>query len=214
MASVIIQSDEGAQKSDPIILGDEAIIGRDKQNVIQINDQHASRQHAKITKEHDGFYHLVDMGSRNGTYVNDEKVFRRRLQNKDVIKIGKTIITFNEDIQTQFPVSQIESTKIKPSFSQSAVRPDDSPGPQVIDPDAFLRSTSKPKQTQQHTTEPETDAVPEKQESFWVRFLFYLAILVFFITILLWAKWATEKWMGKVEETHQIKNNATETVPK
>jgi pSer/pThr/pTyr-binding forkhead associated (FHA) protein len=207
MANVIIETGKDTRKSAPILLGNEAIIGRDKQNVVYINDHHASRQHAKITRESDGFYHLVDMGSRNGTYVNDEKIFRRRLQNKDVIKIGKSIITFNEDFQSQSTVRQSEGAELKPPFSQ------DLPGAQVLDPDAFLRGSAKPKPAQAYTTAPEEDAGAEKKESFWVRSLFYLAILVFFAAILLWAKWATEKWMGKLEETHQAENKATDTAP-
>ncbi|MEW6027380.1 MAG: FHA domain-containing protein [Planctomycetota bacterium] len=96
MACVIIETDELNKEPCKIILGNESVIGREKANAIYIDDPRASRQHAKITKEPDGSFLLVDMGSRNGIIVNGEKVSRRKLIEKDRIVIGRTTLIYSE----------------------------------------------------------------------------------------------------------------------
>jgi len=51
-----------------------ATIGRTADYTIALPGSHVSRQHA-IVRCHNGFqYQLMDLGSRNGTYVNDQRV--------------------------------------------------------------------------------------------------------------------------------------------
>src|SRR5437660_6572283 len=51
-----------------------ATIGRTSDNTIPLVGNHVSRQHA-IVRWHNGFqYQIMDLGSRNGTYVNDQRV--------------------------------------------------------------------------------------------------------------------------------------------
>src|SRR5437016_10718163 len=51
-----------------------ATIGRTADNSIPLPGNHVSRQHA-IVRCHNGFqYQIMDLGSRNGTYVNDQRV--------------------------------------------------------------------------------------------------------------------------------------------
>jgi len=53
--------------------GATATIGRSSNNDIQIPEQHVSRQHAVITYR-DGIFMVDDLGSSNGTFVNDQKI--------------------------------------------------------------------------------------------------------------------------------------------
>ena len=53
--------------------GATAIIGRSSNNDIQIAEQHVSRQHAVINYR-DGVFMVNDLGSSNGTFVNDNPV--------------------------------------------------------------------------------------------------------------------------------------------
>jgi pSer/pThr/pTyr-binding forkhead associated (FHA) protein len=59
-----------------------------------VADPGASRRHAQIRHE-DGSYVLTDLGSTNGTLVNEEFVNgSRSLQQGDRITIGNTVLEF------------------------------------------------------------------------------------------------------------------------
>jgi pSer/pThr/pTyr-binding forkhead associated (FHA) protein len=69
-------------------------IGRDAEAGIQILDRSASRFHAEIFPV-GGMYFVRDLDSKNGTYVNDEKIGDEELLRVgDVIKIGSTELVF------------------------------------------------------------------------------------------------------------------------
>jgi two-component system, cell cycle response regulator len=69
-------------------------IGRGPDNAIMVEMDNVSRTHCKIYGGSGGHY-IEDMGSTNGTFVNDEELAeRRRLANGDFIKIGGVIFKF------------------------------------------------------------------------------------------------------------------------
>jgi sigma-B regulation protein RsbU (phosphoserine phosphatase) len=69
-------------------------IGRSRDSDIFLPDQWLSRQHAEIL-EKSGAFVLLDLGSKNGTLVNGEKVSdERRLRDGDVISLGEHQLTF------------------------------------------------------------------------------------------------------------------------
>lgn len=68
-------------------------IGRLPECDVVVNDPGASRQHARI-RNADGEYVLTDLGSTNGTLVNDEAVRERILEDGDRITIGETLLEF------------------------------------------------------------------------------------------------------------------------
>jgi pSer/pThr/pTyr-binding forkhead associated (FHA) protein len=75
---------------------DETTIGKAPTNDILLADAAVSHQHAKINLV-DGSYILTDLGSRNGTILNDTSLKEPRpLQHGDVIKMGRTTITFHQ----------------------------------------------------------------------------------------------------------------------
>ncbi|MEQ8673972.1 MAG: FHA domain-containing protein [Aggregatilineales bacterium] len=53
--------------------GATATIGRSSSNDICIPEHHVSRQHAVINYR-DGIFMITDLGSANGTFINDEKI--------------------------------------------------------------------------------------------------------------------------------------------
>lgn len=69
----------------------ETKIGRDTTNEIQLDDITVSRSHAMISKK-DG-YHIKDLGSLNGTYLNAIAVRDTQLNAGDEIQIGKYHLT-------------------------------------------------------------------------------------------------------------------------
>jgi adenylate cyclase len=68
-------------------------IGRDPSNELQLRDTKSSRCHASIQLEH-GDYKLTDLGSRNGTWLNDRSVKSATLVHGDRIYIGDTVLEF------------------------------------------------------------------------------------------------------------------------
>ncbi|HVR62629.1 MAG TPA: GGDEF domain-containing protein [Polyangia bacterium] len=69
------------------------VIGRSSKCDIQIDQESISRNHSKILNT--GKSILVrDLGSTNGTYVNDEPIDEYVLRDGDLIKIGRTIFKF------------------------------------------------------------------------------------------------------------------------
>jgi len=72
---------------------DPMTIGRASACNIRIGDAGVSSKHAKIWCE-DGQYFLMDLGSTNGTFVNDRDVDREQLNDGDVITFGMTKASF------------------------------------------------------------------------------------------------------------------------
>jgi pSer/pThr/pTyr-binding forkhead associated (FHA) protein len=71
-------------------------IGRLPDNSLQIDNLAVSGHHARITWEAD-HYQIEDLGSLNGTYVNNERVGKAKLRHCDVVKIGKHEIEFKNE---------------------------------------------------------------------------------------------------------------------
>jgi pSer/pThr/pTyr-binding forkhead associated (FHA) protein len=68
-------------------------IGRAPEIDIHRPDPSVSRQHALAYIEEERAI-LEDMGSRNGTYVNEERVKKALLSSGDVIRIGNVELRF------------------------------------------------------------------------------------------------------------------------
>jgi pSer/pThr/pTyr-binding forkhead associated (FHA) protein/outer membrane protein assembly factor BamB len=68
-------------------------IGREPGNDLVINKETVSSAHCEIRKE-DKKYFIVDMGSSNGTFVDEKKVSREELKNGCVVKIDKFAFKF------------------------------------------------------------------------------------------------------------------------
>ena len=80
------------------------IIGRSPKCDIQVDQESVSRNHCRI--RHTGAEFLVrDLGSTNGTYVNDDLVGEEgRLRHGDQLKVGRTILKFiiGDDVEVQY----------------------------------------------------------------------------------------------------------------
>lgn len=62
-------------------------IGRKAENDLQLLSDSVSRQHAEILYQDDAYF-IVDVGSKRGTFVNDQRVQRCALQHLDRVRIG------------------------------------------------------------------------------------------------------------------------------
>jgi DNA-binding winged helix-turn-helix (wHTH) protein len=69
----------------------ENIIGRDPASAVLIDSPDVSRQHARLYVSHDHVL-IEDLGSKNGTFIGDERVSSPRLiSDGDEVLIGKTL---------------------------------------------------------------------------------------------------------------------------
>jgi serine phosphatase RsbU (regulator of sigma subunit) len=92
MAELIITLPDGRQV--PHALGAQpAIIGRDAGCDIPLDDPSASRRHARFSPSPRGFL-VEDLGSKNGTFVNDALCATNLLKNGDEVRIGSTLAVY------------------------------------------------------------------------------------------------------------------------
>lgn len=78
-------------------------IGHDSGNLIVLGDELISNKHAMITFE-DGNYVIEDRHSKNGVFVNGEKIMAREfLTDGSVVKLGSTIFRFEQNIKDTSP---------------------------------------------------------------------------------------------------------------
>src|SRR5271166_4524822 len=68
-------------------------IGRRTDRDLVMADPRVSREHAHFVRESDGTY-IVDQNSRHGTFVNGERVIRRKLARNDRVEFGVTGATY------------------------------------------------------------------------------------------------------------------------
>lgn len=72
----------------------QTTIGRGPDNTIVVDMDNVSRAHCKLYSGSGGHY-IEDMGSTNGTFVNDQEITsRRKMVHGDLVKIGGVIFKF------------------------------------------------------------------------------------------------------------------------
>jgi len=80
------------------------IIGRSPKSDIHVDQESVSREHCRIRFEQ-GEFLVHDLGSTNGTYVNDDLVQGEgRLRHGDQLKVGRTILKFivGDDVEVEY----------------------------------------------------------------------------------------------------------------
>ena len=95
-SAVLYLIEEGSPARSFVLDNDVATIGRLKECDVVLSDPGASRKHAEIRRSN-GDYVLADLGSTNGTMVNERTVTEHRLQEGDRITIGRTVLEFRRN---------------------------------------------------------------------------------------------------------------------
>jgi two-component system, cell cycle sensor histidine kinase and response regulator CckA len=91
---VLVGPDAGKR----ITVGDGVIVGRDVDGRGLIIDEGVSRRHMRVSRQADGSHLVEDLGSRNGTYVNGQRVEAAPLQSGDKVAVGSgTILLFTRN---------------------------------------------------------------------------------------------------------------------
>jgi pSer/pThr/pTyr-binding forkhead associated (FHA) protein len=115
-AEVLMATPQCAYLTDPVgqehSLEKESIkIGRAVENEVVIISKRVSREHARIWHEGRHIF-LEDMGSTNGTYLNDERVLSPiALRDGDQILVGDVLFVFHDPdtttVETPFPELEV-----------------------------------------------------------------------------------------------------------
>ncbi len=89
---VVIHGDELGRKYD--LSEGTTTFGRSSKADIQVDNEAVSRLHARLDN-HGGQVTLTDLGSTNGTFVNDETIAGvHKLRHGDLIKVGRSVFKF------------------------------------------------------------------------------------------------------------------------
>jgi diguanylate cyclase (GGDEF)-like protein len=82
---------------------ESSLIGRDAKTGLELEDDSVSRRHALIERFGDD-YRLTDLHSKNGTFVNDQRIESHILAKGDRIRFGNQIFKFlsNDAVETQY----------------------------------------------------------------------------------------------------------------
>ena len=77
------------------VLRSSATLGRGASSVICVDDTDVSRLHAEVRPLPEGGHELVDLSSRNGTFLNGERVARAVLSFGDRVRVGGTVFLYS-----------------------------------------------------------------------------------------------------------------------
>jgi pSer/pThr/pTyr-binding forkhead associated (FHA) protein len=104
--AIIVQTVDGVVVSRFDIDNAGLSIGRAADNTVQIDDSAVSSNHAEIVIEQDAddrmVYVIRDVGSTNGTFLNEQKVEHQPLRHKDVIRVGWNNFIFIDENERDF----------------------------------------------------------------------------------------------------------------
>jgi hypothetical protein len=113
---------KGPNEGNLIELSKEVtLIGRDVTNEVILADAEVSRRHARLTETRSG-YVLEDLGSTNGTYVNEERLSGPRiLIPGDEIALGNHVILTFEEVSPEEAEGEAMASAAKQPAAELAV---------------------------------------------------------------------------------------------
>jgi adenylate cyclase len=119
-AELQIMVDGQAPQSVP--LGPVCAIGRGPSNDVVLNDNRASRNHAVIRLQDDKAYVLLDLGSSNGTILNNRRIsIPSPLKSGDEIQIASSKLVFVDDRASITPVPEDFEMRTQVEFKSETV---------------------------------------------------------------------------------------------
>ncbi len=97
-------------------------VGRDASNAIRLHDVEVSRRHAQIVQTAE-IFRLADLGSSNGTFVNEQPIEQHVLQSGDRVQVGRTLMIFtgNEDRSSLDLAAEVDIIERGPASDGSRI---------------------------------------------------------------------------------------------
>ncbi len=107
MASKLILKFKDSVISECPLEQEETSIGRKPENTIHVDNLAVSGRHARVLKIGNKLI-LEDLGSTNGTLVNDKQITKHVLQHGDRISIGKHALVFVNIDEPEAPAPEVK----------------------------------------------------------------------------------------------------------
>jgi pSer/pThr/pTyr-binding forkhead associated (FHA) protein len=102
---------DGPDSGRRFALGPQSVLGRDPTAAVHLLDAEVSRRHAIVTAG-EGRVTVEDLGSSNGTFVDDQPVAgEAELRPGQRIKVGRTVLELRESRPVGDP-ENLPSTKV------------------------------------------------------------------------------------------------------
>ncbi|MDE3226122.1 MAG: FHA domain-containing protein [Nitrospirota bacterium] len=101
MPKIIVKFNEAVIRDVPLNR-EQLTIGRKPDNDVVIDNPAVSGHHAKLSRVQ-AVYFLEDLGSTNGTFVNEKKIDKRQLKNGDRVTIGKHLLIYEDEVKGMPP---------------------------------------------------------------------------------------------------------------
>ena len=152
-ARLVYQSIEGVDAE--FILDDQNTIGRHPKNSIRLHDREVSKNHATILRQ-GSEYHLKDLNSSNGTFLNSRRVTETILNDGDELLFGSMKLTFKaapqsiksattsaKDLVTILPQESASSTHIHTAIKPGDEEADFVPAAEISDVETLRRDYEK-----------------------------------------------------------------------
>ena len=105
-ASLVYEDAEGERRDLGLDPAGDTTIGRHPQCTLSINQPSVSRRHARLWME-DGRWYVEDLGSSNGTYVNNRRITKQELDEGDDLRCGDFKLNYVVEDHTR-EVGQLE----------------------------------------------------------------------------------------------------------
>ena len=105
-----LSSCEGLE-SEYILNKDVITIGRHPNNNISVQQEAVSRHHAKI-EIRDKSFHLLDLNSSNGTFVNGKRIKSHRLRENDIVALGDVEFGYSRRPKQEREAEEEEETTV------------------------------------------------------------------------------------------------------
>lgn len=114
--AMVIQTVEGVVVNKFSVEQSPLKFGRSVDNQVQIDDPAVSSEHAHVicatNEKGEIAYFLEDLGSTNGSFINEEKIVKQQLHHKDTVRIGWNDFTFIDENEVDLK----RTSKIKKSW--------------------------------------------------------------------------------------------------
>ncbi|MGE3806162.1 MAG: FHA domain-containing protein [Gemmataceae bacterium] len=146
--TVTLVVEKGELQQEPVLLGTvETVVGRHRDCQVRILSPEVSRRHC-VLKIEDGEVWVEDLGSLNGTFINEEQIEGRTLLRPgDVLEVGPISFSVHLDEQADVELRRVAGMETVPeagTFEEGTV--DLKPGEDLPTLEASERRTQLPRE--------------------------------------------------------------------